>query len=73
VGWIPPLVGLAYSPLHFLWSGGWFFGLIVALGAYTLFMRNDRSKLSETEFVAITRGASVHAEIPQASALPVRL
>lgn len=73
VGWIPPLVGLAYSPLHFLWSGGWFFGLIVALGAYTLFMRNDRSKLSQTEFVAITRGASVHAEIPQTSALPVRL
>ena len=54
VGWILPLIGLAYPPLGFLWSGGWFFGLVVALGAYVLFMRNDRSKLSEAEFTAIT-------------------
>jgi NCS1 family nucleobase:cation symporter-1 len=54
VGWILPLIGLAYPPLHFLWSGGWFFGLVVALGAYALFMRDDRSKLSAAEFTAIT-------------------
>jgi NCS1 family nucleobase:cation symporter-1 len=54
VGWILPLVGLFYPPLGFFWSGGWFFGLVVALGAYALFMRNDRSKLSEEEFSAIT-------------------
>lgn len=54
VGWIPPLIGLAVPSLHVLWQGGWFFGLIVALGAYALFMRSDPSKLSEAEFEAIT-------------------
>jgi NCS1 family nucleobase:cation symporter-1 len=54
VGWILPLVGLAYAPLHVLWQGGWFFGLVVALIAYTLFMRDDLSKLSQAEFSAIT-------------------
>jgi nucleobase:cation symporter-1, NCS1 family len=54
VGWILPLIGLAYPPLDFFWSGGWFFGLVVALGAYALLMRNDRSKLSAAEFSAIT-------------------
>jgi NCS1 family nucleobase:cation symporter-1 len=54
VGWILPLIGLFYPPLGFFWSGGWFFGIVVALGAYVLFMRNDRSKLSETEFETMT-------------------
>jgi NCS1 family nucleobase:cation symporter-1 len=71
VGWILPLIGLAYAPLHLLWSGGWFFGLIVALGAYTLFMRNDRSKLSEAEFAAITRGPSNVIESPPPVVQPV--
>ena len=53
-GWVLPLIGLVYPPLGFFWSGGWFFGLVVALGTYALFMRNDRSKLSEDEFAAIT-------------------
>jgi nucleobase:cation symporter-1, NCS1 family len=54
VGWIPPLIGLAFPPLHVLWQGGWFFGLIVAMLAYTLFMHDDRSKLTAAEFAAIT-------------------
>ena len=58
VGWILPLIGLFIPALGFLWSGGWFFGLLVALGAYALFMQNDGSKLSEPEFAAITQGVS---------------
>jgi cytosine/uracil/thiamine/allantoin permease len=54
VGWILPVVGLVYPPLGFFWSGGWFFGIIVALVAYTIFMRGDASNLSEPEFAAIT-------------------
>jgi NCS1 family nucleobase:cation symporter-1 len=54
VGWIPPVIGFFYAPLGFLWSGGWFFGIIVALAAYVAFMRNDPSKLTEAEFAAIT-------------------
>ncbi len=54
VGWILPLLGLFYAPLRFFWQGGWFFGIIVALAAYTLFMRGDRSEIGEAEFSAIT-------------------
>jgi NCS1 family nucleobase:cation symporter-1 len=56
-GWILPVVGLLVPALHALWSGGWFFGLLVALGAYALFMRNDRSRLTTVEFASITAGA----------------
>jgi NCS1 family nucleobase:cation symporter-1 len=54
VGWIPPLIGLWYAPLGFLWSGGWFFSIIVAGLAYAYFMRTDPSRLTETEYEAIT-------------------
>ncbi|MBV9440452.1 MAG: cytosine permease, partial [Candidatus Eremiobacteraeota bacterium] len=54
VGWIPPLIGLAYKPLGFLWSGGWFFGIIVAGAAYALLMRTDASRISPQEYAAIT-------------------
>lgn len=54
VGWIPPLIGLWFAPLHFLWAGGWLFSIIVAALAYTLFMRNDPSRLSNDEYEAIT-------------------
>jgi len=57
VGWVLPLLGLAVPALHVFWSGGWFFGLVVALGAYAVFMRTDRSRLSAAEFAAITSGA----------------
>ena len=54
VGWIPPLIGLRYAPLHFLWSGGWLFSIIVAAIAYALFMRTDKSRLAAPEYTAIT-------------------
>jgi NCS1 family nucleobase:cation symporter-1 len=53
-GWILPLAGLVIPPLHVLWSGGWFFGLLVASGAYAAFMRTDRSRIDEREFAQIT-------------------
>jgi NCS1 family nucleobase:cation symporter-1 len=62
VGWVLPVAGLLIPALHFFWSGGWFFGLLVALGAYALFMRDDRSRLSAGEFDAITAGAPPAAE-----------
>jgi NCS1 family nucleobase:cation symporter-1 len=57
VGWVLPLLGLAVPALRVFWTGGWFFGLLVALGAYAVFMRTDPSRLSATEFSAITSGS----------------
>jgi NCS1 family nucleobase:cation symporter-1 len=54
IGWIPPLIGLLYAPLHFLWSGGWLFSIIVAALAYTLLMRTDASRLTEPDYESIT-------------------
>jgi NCS1 family nucleobase:cation symporter-1 len=54
VGWIPPLIGLVYPALSFLWGAGWFFSIIVAGFAYAGFMRNDRSRLTLAEYDAIT-------------------
>ncbi len=54
IGWIPPLIGLAVPPLHFLWSGGWFFSIVVAGLAYAALMRADRSLLTPPEYAAIT-------------------
>ena len=61
VGWIPPLIGLWFTPLHFLWSGGWFFSIIVAGLAYASFMRTEKSRLSEPEYEAITEGHATTA------------
>jgi NCS1 family nucleobase:cation symporter-1 len=57
VGWVLPLIGLFVPALHIFWSGGWFFGLLIALGAYAVFMRTDTSRLSAAEFAAITSGS----------------
>jgi NCS1 family nucleobase:cation symporter-1 len=54
VGWIPPLIGLWFTPLHFLWSGGWLFSIIVAGIAYTWFMRTEKSRITEADYEAIT-------------------
>jgi NCS1 family nucleobase:cation symporter-1 len=62
VGWVLPLAGLVVPALHFFWSGGWFFGLLIALGAYAVFMRTDASRLSAAEFNAITAGAPAASE-----------
>ncbi len=61
-GWILPLAGLVVPALHIFWSGGWFFGLLIALGAYAVFMRTDASRLSAAEFDAITAGATASEE-----------
>jgi NCS1 family nucleobase:cation symporter-1 len=57
VGWIPPLVGLWFAPLHFLWSGGWLFSILVAGVAYAWFMRTSPSRITEAEYADITEGA----------------
>ena len=54
IGWIPPLIGLAVPALHPLWSGGWFFSILVAGGAYAWLMRTDPSRLSAGEYERIT-------------------
>lgn len=38
IGWAVALLGLAVPSLHFLWSGGWFFGLIGGLLGYWILM-----------------------------------
>jgi NCS1 family nucleobase:cation symporter-1 len=53
-GWILPLLGLTIPALRIFWTGGWFFGLAVALGAYAVFMRGDPSRLDAREFASIT-------------------
>jgi NCS1 family nucleobase:cation symporter-1 len=60
IGWIPPVIGAFVPALHFLWSGGWFFSIIVAGLAYAWLMQSDGSRLSATEYEAIT---SRHPEL----------
>jgi cytosine/uracil/thiamine/allantoin permease len=42
------------AQLHFFWAGGWFFGLAIALGAYSIFMRHNSSRLDAAAVAAIT-------------------
>jgi nucleobase:cation symporter-1, NCS1 family len=53
-GWILPLLGLLVPALRVFWTGGWFFGLAVALGAYAIIMRADPSRLDASAFASIT-------------------
>jgi NCS1 family nucleobase:cation symporter-1 len=53
-GWAVALAGLVFPALHFLWTGGWLFGLAGGLIAYTLLMKADTSRLDATTFAAIT-------------------
>ena len=55
VGWIPPLIGLWFAPLHFLWSGGWFFSILVAGLAYAWFMQTSPSRLTAGDYETITQ------------------
>lgn len=66
VGWIVALLGLAgpalrIAHLGFLWAGGWFFSLAGGLLAYWLFMRNDKSAITERQYEEITTIASTVA------------
>ncbi len=54
VGWAVALIGLFVAPLHFLWSGGWLFGLLGGLLAYWGLMKDARSRLSARQYDAIT-------------------
>ena len=54
VGWAVALLGLAVAPLHFLWAGGWLFGLFGGLVSYALLMRGDASVLAPGEFDEMT-------------------
>ncbi len=72
VGWIPPLIGLWFAPLHFLWSGGWLFSIIVAGFAYAWLMHTSPSRLSAAEYAGITQpddGATARA-VPAAEVSP---
>lgn len=44
IGWGVALLGLAVPALHFLWSGGWFFGLLGGLFGYRLLMQHHEPK-----------------------------
>jgi len=57
IGWAIALVGLAAPALHFLWAGGWLFGLLGGLIAYAVLMRGDPSVLRPGEFDAMTETA----------------
>lgn len=54
IGWATALLGLVVAPLHFLWSGGWFFSLLGGLIAYRLLMRNEPSVISQAQYDSIT-------------------
>jgi NCS1 family nucleobase:cation symporter-1 len=71
VGWIPPLIGLWYKPLGFLWQGGWLFSIIVAALAYAWFMRTDRSRITEAEYEALTDTELAPRSAPAAATAPV--
>jgi NCS1 family nucleobase:cation symporter-1 len=57
IGWAIALLGLTSPALHFLWSGGWLFGLLGGLIAYAILMRGDPSVLKPGEFEAMTETA----------------
>ena len=59
IGWGVALLGLVLPPVHFLWSGGWFFGLLGGLLGYWALMRRDKSVISEQQFDAITRNEAI--------------
>ena len=71
VGWIPPLIGLWFKPLGFLWSGGWLFSIVVAGLAYAAFMRADQSRLSSAEYDAITAREPEDIPLAAAASAPV--
>ena len=55
IGWGVAALGLVVTPLGFLWSGGWLFGLIGGLVGYWLLMRNDHSVIDERAYESITK------------------
>jgi NCS1 family nucleobase:cation symporter-1 len=65
IGWAVALLGLVVPALHFLWVGGWLFGLAGGFIAYAMLMRGDGSLVDASQFAAMTsdadaRGQSAH-------------
>jgi nucleobase:cation symporter-1, NCS1 family len=54
-GWAIDLLGLIIPGLHFLWTGGWFFGILGGLFGYFALMKNEKSILSDAEYHLITK------------------
>lgn len=54
IGWAISVLGLVVPALSFLWSGGWFFGLLAGLISYWLLMKNDPTVLTDAEYNQIT-------------------
>ena len=50
--------------LHFLWSGGWLFGLVGGLAGYWLLMKNDTSVIDERTYESITKVEASPREEP---------
>lgn len=48
IGWGVSLLGLIVPALHFLWSGGWLFGLAAGLIGYWLLMRGAKAQRRTT-------------------------
>jgi NCS1 family nucleobase:cation symporter-1 len=71
IGWAVALLGLTAPWLHFLWSGGWLFGLSAALVSYALLMQGDRSVLGPGEFEAITQDATPERVALEAAPAPL--
>jgi NCS1 family nucleobase:cation symporter-1 len=55
IGWAVALVGLVVPALHFLWVGGWLFGLVGGFVAYALLMRRDTSLVDTSQYAEMTR------------------
>jgi NCS1 family nucleobase:cation symporter-1 len=60
IGWLVCLLGLVSPSLHFIWEGGWFFGIVVGLVAYWTLMKNEGSILSDSEYSHITNFATLN-------------
>jgi NCS1 family nucleobase:cation symporter-1 len=70
IGWGVAALGLLVPSLHFLWSGGWLFGLIGGLAGYWLLMKNDESAIDEDTYEAITKVETSPAEDPAPWVVP---
>ncbi len=55
IGWAIVLLGLVSPSLHFLWSGGWLFGLLGGLFGYWILMKEEKSILSDSDYERITK------------------
>ena len=53
-GWAVAAIGLVVPALHFLWTGGWLFGLAGGFVAYAALMRRDASVLDAATYDALT-------------------